>query len=188
MFIIHQAKKIDREALVYDLIKKYPDYKIIEPLSPPDLSIYGGRRKNIKYITAELSLSLTNLKIMEEIISSKLNNVLIMEDDAIQVNPIPEDLDQNAYCIYLHNLIHPGKTSTQIYDCQAMYYPKWENTQKLYDLIKAQPKLLAWDNELQMIKEKYNLYDRMFQTKDLIFKQAVGQSTIVTNYFNDRYK
>lgn len=186
IFIIHQSKNTNRYKYIHDLIHTYPNYEIIEPIIPKDLSIYGGRRTNNKFITAELSLTLTNLFILNKIIKNKLNNVIIFEDDAIQINPLPL-LDTTAYSIYLHNFRHPKQASYKIYDCQAMYYPSWKNTKKLYNYIKNETQILAWDNQLQYIKEKYNLYNKLIQTNKMIFIQATGKSTIVTNYFNNRY-
>ena len=186
IFIIHQSKNTTRCKYIQDLIHTYPNYEIIEPIIPKDLSIYGGRRRNNKYITAELSLTLTNLFILNKIIKNKLNNVIIFEDDAIQINHLPI-LDTSTYSIYLHNFRHPKQASHKIYDCQAMYYPSWKNTKKLYNYIKNERQILAWDNQLQFIKEKYNLYNKLIQTNKMIFIQATGKSSIVTNYFNNRY-
>jgi len=186
IFIIHQSKNTTRCKYIQDLIRAYPNYEIIEPIIPKDLSIYGGRRRNNKYITAEISLTLTNLFILNKIIKNKLNNVIIFEDDAIQINHLPI-LDTSTYSIYLHNLRHPKKASHIIYDSHAMYYPSWKNTKKLYNYIKNERQILAWDLQLQFIKEKYNLYNKLIQTNKMIFIQANGKSSIVTNYFNNRY-
>lgn len=186
IFIIHQSKNTNRYKYIHDLIHTYPNCEIIEPIIPKDLSIYGGRRRNNKFITAELSLTLTNLFILNKIIKNKLNNVIIFEDDAIQINPLPL-LDTTAYSIYLHNFRHPKQALHKIYDCQAMYYPSWKNTKKIYNYIKNETHILAWDNQLQFIKEKYNLYNKLIQTNKMIFIQATGKSSIVTNYFNNRY-
>ena len=155
------------------------------------MKIYGGnvgRKKESRKI-AELSLTLTNIFIYEKIIKDKLNNVIIFEDDAIQIAPIPK-LDLNKYVIYLHNCrftdmkIRPD----EIYDCQAMFYPTWQNTKKIVDLIKLQPKLLIFDVQLQKIKQIYKLNKMICQVEDMIFIQAVGKSSIIESYNNNRYK
>ena len=85
IFIIHQSKNTTRCKYIQDLIHTYPNYEIIEPIIPKDLSIYGGRRRNNKYITAELSLTLTNLFILNKIIKSKLNKSAIYVGGGLQL-------------------------------------------------------------------------------------------------------
>lgn len=187
VFIIHRSVVIEREKYVNNLISNFPNYEIIEPIIPENLNNYGGKRKSLKNRNSELSLTLTNLSIYENIVRNKLNNVIIFEDDAIQVAPIPQ-LDLDNYAIYLHKFRHPHQKENEIYDCQAMFYPTWQNTEKLLNLIKSEPKLLVIDNQLQKIKETYKLHDKLIQLDEMIFIQAPGKSSVVDYYFNNRYK
>lgn len=187
VFIIHQDDDIKREKYINRLINDYPNFEIIEPIKPDNLDLYGGKRKKENRKRAELSLTLTNIYIYERIVQEKLNNVIIFEDDAIQIEEIPE-LDLDKYIIYLHSYRHVNKKSNEIYDCQAMFYPKWQNTKIILDLLKLQPKLDAIDNQLQKIKEKYKLDKYICQLNNMVFIQAVGYSSINEYYKNNRYK
>lgn len=187
VFIIHQKTAVKREKYINRLIIDYPNYEIIEPITPDNLDLYGGKRKKENRKRAELSLTLTNIYIYNRIVEEKLNNVIIFEDDAIQLEPIPE-LDLDKYIIYLHSYRHENKKSNEIYDCQAMFYPKWQNTKIILDLIKRESKLKIIDVQLQKIKEKYKLDNKICQLNKMVFIQAVGYSSILEYYKNDRYK
>jgi len=187
VFIIHQKTAIHREKYINRLIKNYPNYEIIEPIIPDNLDLYGGKRIKENRIKAELSLTLTNIYIYNRIVQERLNNVIILEDDAIQIEPIPE-LDLDKYIIYLHSYRHENKKSNVILDCQAMFYPKWQNTKIILDLIKKESKLKIIDVQLQNIKEKYKLENKICQLKNMVFIQAVGYSSIIEYYKNNRYK
>jgi|TARA_S200002703_G_scaffold128580_1_gene115400 hypothetical protein len=187
VFIIHQKTAVKREKYINRLIIDYPNYEIIEPITPDNLDLYGGKRKKENRKRAELSLTLTNIYIYNRIVQEKLNNVIIFEDDVIQLEPIPE-LDLDKYIIYLHSYRHENKKSNEIYDCQAMFYPKWQNTKIILDLIKRESKLKIIDVQLQKIKEKYKLDNKICQLNKMVFIQAVGYSSILEYYKNDRYK
>ena len=184
VYIIHQKAKNHRDRFIQDIIKQYDEVEIIEPIKVHNSIQYGGRRTNEVYRRNELSLTLTNILLLKRIVSEKMDNVLILEDDAIMINEIP-NIDYKPYNYYYLHSSRINATDSNIYDCHAMLYPTWQKTNELLDIILSMEKYLAWDNLLNHIRKKYHLYAD--QSNIMVFKQASGKSSIITSYYNNRY-
>ena len=168
IFVIHRNKDTDRDKYIKDLQIKldYKEFVIVEPEPiAEDYSSYICMwSKNIPARRAVISLYNTNIKLLQQIIDEKLDNVLILEDDAV-IHDIKE-LDKDALIHFLN--IRTWKD--RYISCLANYYPLWQNTKKLLDKLMQYKSVKkgrhrAWDIELDYMKNKYSLnfsYDNYF--------------------------
>ena len=168
VFVIHRNKDTDRDKYIKDLQIKldYKEFVIVEPLPiAEDYSSYICMwSKNIQARRAVISLYNTNIKLLQRIIDEKLDNVLILEDDAV-IHDIKE-LDKDALIHFLYHTRYKNK----YIGCLANYYPLWQNTKKLLDKLMQYKSVKksrhrAWDIELDYMKSKYSLnfsYDNYF--------------------------
>ena len=141
VFIIHQNSNISRKKLIDNISTLFDNVTIIEPKLITDLSIYGGRRRKEQFIRNELSLTSTNISILSKIVSNKLDNVLILEDDAIMNHNIPNIDYKEFHYYYLHSSRINSNHIDNIFDCHAMLYPTWQKTEIVLNILKQQNKL-----------------------------------------------
>ena len=169
VYIIHRAIDTDRvtSELTSSILNLSGSIQQIEP-EPihDDVSSYICMwTKNVNSRKAVISLFDTNIKLLERIVNQKLNNVLILEDDAIFVSgtatarsALKRDLNEDCW---VHSLYHRMWKDRNI-GAVANYYPKWETTQLLLNKLKQYSKEKkgrhrAWDIELDYMKKKYDL-------------------------------
>jgi len=158
IFIIH--RNIDTQRDITKLLNMNCNHiEVIEPVAHKnDTSqlICMWSKKDI-FRKGVISLYETNLLLLERIVKEKLNNVLILEDDALQID---DNIELNKTCLiqYMNIRIWNNRNCSTL----ANYYPKWENTHNLlvnllfYRKIKTN-RHRAWDLELDYMKKKYNL-------------------------------
>tara|TARA_R110001606_G_scaffold380810_1_gene541565 strand:+ start:91 stop:729 length:639 start_codon:yes stop_codon:yes gene_type:complete len=162
IFIIH--RKIDVERDVDTLIKKVIKYtsnpiEIIEPVELGDSeSLICFWSKKLASKKSVISLYNTNIKLYERIVKEKLDNVLILEDDAELNNDIEIKLDYEAMIHFLDIRTWKNRNVS----CLANFYPSWKETKRLLEILNEYRRIKKnkhrpIDLELDYAKSKYFL-------------------------------
>jgi hypothetical protein len=81
----------------------------------------------------------SHTRLLLHIIENKLNNVLVCEDDALQVNELPTEYPKNGI-VYVGGFIHQSKMMTMSY-----IIPTWEVAHEMLSFIDARPRFSAID-------------------------------------------
>ena len=186
IFCIHRQNDIEREKYVSDLKIKldYNEFIIVEPNAQiEDYSSYICMwSKKVPARKAVISLYNTNIKLLQKIAKEKLDNVLILEDDAVLKEKEMKELDKDAWIHFLNIRTWNNRNIS----CLANYYPKWENTDKLvntlnkYKILKK-CKHRPFDIELDYMKKKYDLD---FKYSDYFYHPNVLKSTLGNESYN----
>ena len=185
IYIIHQYECKSRMKYILDIQRKYPlsNIVIVEPdeLSDDTSSLICRWNKNYPQRKREISLYTTNIRILRHVVQMKQNNVLILEDDAIQIEDIG-DLDPNKWIHYLNTRWYLGNSVKRCTSCQANLYINWYNTERLLNnlLLYCNVKKNRFrpiDYELDYMKTKYNLEEH-YEYHNLFHHDDENPSTI----------
>ena len=123
---------------------------------------------------------LSHLNLMKHIVENKINNVIVVEDDAVLVNPLPEDLPDTF--TYLGGFIRNKKITSKekieidhkkglnVLDekyrmvcCLAYYIPKWEIAEEIVQRLEGLKRWRAIDVSLpNILKEIKYIYPAPF--------------------------
>ena len=117
---------------------------------------------------------ISHVNLLKHIINNKINNVLVVEDDAEQVNPLPDNMPNEF--IYLGGFFSPKRFDDDLVipDIQqgllevpedvkllmtlSYYIPNWELAEVIYDHIIGQNRYRAIDIMLNKLPIKRYLY------------------------------
>ena len=138
---------------------------------------------------------LSHLKLLKHIADYKLNKCIVVEDDALQVNQLPEDLP-DTFC-YLGGFIGNKKITSKekivvehkqgintldekyrMVCCLAYYIPKWEIAEDLYNKLMALKRWRAIDISLP------NLLPETKYVYPAIYVEEHGESQIQNHRIN----
>jgi len=138
-----------------------------------------------KHHRAKCGCFISHINLLKHIITNKLNNVLVVEDDAEQVNPLPETMPNEF--IYLGGFFSPKRfidnlelpevkqgivevpKDTKLLMTLAYYIPNWEWAEVIYDNIMYQKRYRAIDimfNKLPI--KRYLNYPACFIERPLV--------------------
>ena len=195
VFIIHRNVDICRMKYIEDCKKKLPTlmevktFEIIEPEpikenTKPLICMWS---KKIPSKQAIISLYNTHIKLYGRIIDEKLNNVLILEDDAVLTGKPIDKLEDDVWIHFLHDVIYTTHIIRHV-SCMANYYPKWENTKKLLNNLieyktKKKERHRPIDIELDNMRRIYNL-DFRYNYDYFIHPVFEVESTLGNNNYN----
>jgi len=188
------------------------DYKIFDAVNGKELSYDCESCKkmisyhNIRNTPQHLSKTgcfLSHLKLLKHIVQNKLNKVIVVEDDALQVNPLPEDLP-DTFC-YLGGIIMNKKITSKekieiehkegintldekyrMICCLAYYIPTYQIAEDLYNKLMGLKRFRAIDISLpNLLPETKYIYPS-------IFIEEQGESQIMNKkkkkFANEYYK
>jgi len=184
IFIIHRA--IDTERDISNLLKL--DCKHIEVIEPEPIKEDTSQlicmwSKKQKHRQAVISLYETNIKLLKRIIKEGLNRVLILEDDAVIIEPNMET-NESSWLNFLNVRIWNNRNVS----CLANYYPSYVSTKDLLDKLIFYRKLKknrhrAFDIELDYMAKKYRLDFSYYN----YFDHPINKSTLGNGKYNIQY-
>ena len=182
IFIIHRAIDTSRDISELLKMKCTSCIEIIEPEPIKDntdqlICMWSKKKQSQQNI---ISLYETNMKLLKRIENEKLNNVLILEDDAQLLH---DSMELNQDCM-LHSLYYTRWKERYI-GAVANYYPSWKKTSILISSLESYRiakinKHRPWDLELDYMRDKYNLN---FSYNNY-FTHPQNESTLGNNKFN----
>jgi len=161
VLIIHVKSSIDRLPFIANIHAKFPNTKIMDAITPNDL-----RENEIDFFTSfknfkrRPGLKLQNLlgrvccfqshrNCLEYIVDNKLDNVIIMEDDAYIVDDsfLKDEIPTEYEMIYLGHGIYKTKAGYgKTVQTHSIYYRDWKVAESIIDFINGnQDKWRAWD-------------------------------------------
>lgn len=123
---------------------------------------------------AKCGCFISHVNLLKHIFTNKLNNVIVVEDDAEQVNPLPIDMPNEF--IYLGGFFAPKcfkdnlhlpemkqglmevPENTKLLMTLSYYIPNWEVAEVIYDHIMSQNRYRAIDIMLNKVDIKRYLY------------------------------
>ena len=139
----------------------YRDLEIDDPIFTRMCSIWNT---DPKMHQAKSCCFLSHYRLLQYIVEHKLNEVLICEDDAVQINPIPEKLGETFTYLggYFHSLrmtdgplrcevpsepgLNPLCRDQSRMMCMLSYYiPRWEIAESLLSFFDSKARLRAID-------------------------------------------
>jgi|TARA_R100000081_G_scaffold88152_1_gene59353 GR25 family glycosyltransferase involved in LPS biosynthesis len=183
VLIIHLNKAIDRKDNINKIKSIFKNVIIIDAIYGLDLSKEEYEKENNKLITyhntketfrrGKIGCYLSHIKSLKYIIDNKLDNVLILEDDAeILFNDFEEiNIEDNIYQLYLGGQFFNKKLILT----HSIFYPKYEYTKKIYDTLLERKRYRAIDIEFaNIIHTKFNIK----LNNPIIFKQMNNFSYI----------
>jgi len=161
VLIIHIRTSLDRLPYIDDIKAKFPNTKIMDAITPYDLSedeidFYSyyehfKRRPGLKLINllCRVCCFQSHRKCLEYIVDNKLENVIIMEDDAFVIDDtfLKEEIPTEYEMIYLgHGMYRTKAGFDKIVLSHAIYYKDWKVAENILDFIDGnQDKWRAWD-------------------------------------------
>jgi hypothetical protein len=193
IIILHLEKAIDRLEKIKKITDKIPDYKIWvaddvdkfnEKQRKKYLDLKFFHRLPNKYskediIIKRCSCSLHHMEILKYIIDNKIDNVIVFEDDAFQIDDdLIIDYNDDTYYYYL-GYRRWTNDKNKFAGQHAIYYKSHERVKEIYDVIKNPKKFTHIDY----------LFARYIQPKfKYQFKQLFIQSGIssIDNKMQDK--
>ena len=177
VFVIHLIRETSREPIIKKLKKTFPDLKVFPAIDKKDLS--WNKWKNLKkfhrlpthqnreVIMGEVALSLTNLKLLKYIVKNKLNNVLVLEDDAIintNKGTFPKylKLSRDIALYYLGGHVWNSK----LWGTYAIIYPNWNITREVLEELINPKRFRAWDSMMVNYIHKTHLVKGFWDYRD----------------------
>jgi hypothetical protein len=158
--ILHLEKAIDRLENIEKITEKIPNYKI---WLADDINTYDSNKRNklldLKFyhripnkfenkeeVLKRCSCTLHHLDILKFIIDNKLNNVIVFEDDAFnEKNNFTINIDDDTTYYYLGFKLYKQNNKIKFAGQHAIYYPKFEYVENIYNVLKDPKKLKCID-------------------------------------------
>jgi len=147
--ILHLEKATDRLEKIQKITDKIPNYKL---WIADDVNKFDDARRN-KYLDLKFfhrlpnkhskqdiiikrcSCSIHHMEILKYIIDNKIDNVIVFEDDALQVDDdLIIDYDDDTYYYYL-GFRRWTNDKNKFGGQHSIYYKSWEKVKEIYDII-----------------------------------------------------
>lgn len=183
--VIHLPHSYDRWRYINDIRSEFPNLHIIEGIEGRNtdekyLSMCNFKRTpylRSECIQSRVGCFLSHKKCLEYIVTNKLENIIVFEDDAIFIHDdfLQEDIEEGYDIIYLgYKAVKNSKRGTyRIDQTHAIYYKDYEIAETILEYMDNNPhKWTSWnlflDKEiLPVIKYKLNKWIDQVSSKEV---------------------